>query len=198
MVSIDGDYAVWDFAVLTLDVDDAMERRLAAARWPRLALNGNPAVPAAGTAVRTAGIGVTVDGGRQPEAPLFVDEPTLTPDQCVSWGRQRRARGLPGWDWSRPLDHPAFLCAAVWAGGCSPCFGDSGGPVYQIAPAAAPGGEPTYVLVGVTSLVYCGLPDYPSVPARVSSGKEWVDEVVGRDTGRPEGWGANPTPSPAA
>lgn len=179
-----------------------MERRLAAAPWPRLSRNGDPAVPAAGTAVRTAGVGVTVDGGPPPAGPRFVDQPTLTPDECVSWGRQRRSRGLSGWDWTRPLDHPAFLCAAVWAGGCSPSLADSGGPVYQVAAAAAPGGEPTYVQVGVTSLVYCSLPDYPSVAARLSSAKEWVDEVVGWDTGRPGGgWGGRrppAAPSPAA
>lgn len=188
------EYAVWDFGVITLRVDEGTARRLAAAPWPRLALNGDPAAPAAGSAVRTAGFGVVVDGAPAEGAPRFVDQPALTPAQCVAWGAQRRRRGLTGWAWDRPLDHPAFLCAAVWAGGCSPCFADSGGPVYQVAPPTRGGGEPTYVQVGVTSLVYCSLPDYPSVSARLSAAKEWVDGVVGRDTGG----GAGGTPAAVA
>lgn len=163
----------------------AMERRLAAAPWPRLSLNGDPAVPAAGSAVQAAGVGVAVDGGPPPADPRFVDQPTLTPDECVSWGRLRRSRGLPGWDWTRTLDHPAFLCAAVWAGGrllpvlrrqrWASVPGGAGSGTRREADVRAGGGD--------EPKVYCCLPDFPSVAARLSSAKEWVDDVVGWDTG---------------
>lgn len=155
-----------------LRVDEPTVRRLSAAHWPRLALNGDPHAPAVGAAVRTAGCGLPVDEAPTPGGARYVDQPAPKPRQCVAWGGQQRRRGLPGWDWDRPPDHPAFVCAALWAGGCSPCRGDSGGPVYQVVPPRRRQGEPVYVQV--TRMVYCSLPDYPSVSARLSAAKEWV------------------------
>lgn len=173
-----------DVAVLTLrPPTDRAADVIAAAPWPRLRLNGDADVPAAGDAVRTAGFGLVVDAGPFSDGPLFVDQPALTPAQAAAYQRdvEEPVDYPDGRDGPIPpeerLDHPAVLCTAVWRGDCSACQGDSGGPVYHVVPPSRAGrGAPTYVQVGITSYGRgCGVPDTIDVTARVATLKGWID-----------------------
>ena len=50
------------------------------------------------------------------------------------------------------------MCAGELDGGKGTCFGDTGGPVYL---KETKNGTVRHVLVGITSVGYCGYPDYP-------------------------------------
>jgi len=72
-----------------------------------------------------------------------------------------------------------MICAGIYpAGGKDTCFGDSGGPVTASVDGRA-------VLAGITSwgTEPCGIPNYPGVFARVTSGLDWIYETMGLEPG---------------
>jgi secreted trypsin-like serine protease len=72
-----------------------------------------------------------------------------------------------------------MICAGIYpAGGKDTCFGDSGGPVTASVDGRA-------VLAGITSWGKepCGIPNYPGVFARVTSGLDWIYETMGLEPG---------------
>ncbi|GAB0496577.1 hypothetical protein MMPV_007890 [Pyropia vietnamensis] len=175
---------LYDVAVVTLLPPAGQAKAVADAPWPRLRLNGDAAVPAAGDAVRTSGYGLVVDAGPASNAAQFVDQPVLTPKEAFAYQRDVQEPRLNPEDPNRRippeerLDHPAVMCTAVWDGDCSSCQGDSGGPVYHVVPPSdeADGRGPTYLQVGITSYGEgCGRPDTADVAARVSTFKNWID-----------------------
>lgn len=176
--------SLYDAAVVTVRPTADQAKVIAAANWPRLRLNGDAAVPAAGDAVRAAGYGKVVYEGPASDGALFVDQPVLTPEEAAAYQRdvQEPRRFPEGRDTpltpKERLDHPAVMCTAVWDGDCSTCQGDSGGPLYQVVPPsrAADRRRPTYVQVGITSYGEgCGRPNTVDVTARVSTVKDWID-----------------------
>lgn len=83
-----------------------------------------------------------------------------------------------GSSWSVYFDPGMMICAGSYGiGRPAVCFGDSGGPLV-----ADPAGAK--VLAGVTSFVSgdppCTNPYQPGVFARVSTGRAWIDSVLGR------------------
>jgi secreted trypsin-like serine protease len=72
-----------------------------------------------------------------------------------------------------------MICAGTYpAGGRDTCFGDSGGPVT----ASVDGRR---ALAGITSWGNepCGIPNYPGVFARVTSGLDWIYETMELEPG---------------
>ncbi|XP_026493340.2 serine protease snake-like [Vanessa tameamea] len=77
--------------------------------------------------------------------------------------------------WGGFRDHQ--LCAGNLSGGIDTCQGDSGGPVQVKIPVKTEG--KMYWTVGITSFGNkCGQKNRPGVYTRVSSFKDWIEEIV--------------------
>ena len=65
-----------------------------------------------------------------------------------------------------------MFCAGFPSGGKDACYGDSGGPIFEVRD-----GQP--VQVGVISSGYgCARPDFSGVYSRVSGAYDWIQDTM--------------------
>lgn len=122
-------------------------------------VNSNPATPQPRAFARIVGYGKTAYFGTNPGNLLrHVDIPVVDNEQC-----SRLFKTLYTTD---------RVCAGYQSGSCSPCSGDSGGPLLQFDEHRRP-----VVVAVVHAGVACGSPGYPSIFMRVSSYVRWMRSV---------------------
>eukprot|EP00168_Porphyra_purpurea_P017824 TRINITY_DN634_c0_g1_i14.p1 TRINITY_DN634_c0_g1~~TRINITY_DN634_c0_g1_i14.p1 ORF type:complete len:532 (+),score=125.05 TRINITY_DN634_c0_g1_i14:362-1957(+) len=179
----DPDTSENDVAVLRLDADAPGWPAVNANEPPPVVVNRDAAVPAVASAARSSGYGVITEGYRfGMGVGRSVDSLIVDPAACEA--AYSRIQGTIG-PASNGHAPELMICSGVPAGGCDSCQGDSGGPLYQTKTVAAAGGTSTVsVIIGVTSWgVGCARPGVPGVYARTSAYADWIDGVVGAQTG---------------
>lgn len=122
-------------------------------------VNSDPSIPVSKSFARAAGYGITrLRGFNKGGLLRQVDISIVDWDLCKSLFLDSLT--------------PERLCAGSTTGRCSPCNGDSGGPLFQFDNAGNP------VLIGtVNAGVACGLFNYPAMFMRVSSYVGWMQSI---------------------
>jgi len=159
---------------------------------PLVVVNHNESLPVDNSGSRVAGFGTVTEGwGASAAFERSVDLRITPPAECEAILAAIDLRlGANETEAGRLHTPELHVCAAVPGRRCSACHGDSGGPLYQtlqLRTTDADGPLATVpLIVGiVTGGIACGLPGVPSVYARVSKYAEWIDGVVGANTGVP-------------
>jgi trypsin len=143
----------------------------------QVTLNTNAALPTAGQALTTLGLGLTSDGGRPASSLRDVVVSAISDANCL------QAYG------SSVFKSNVMFCAGD--SGKDACQGDSGGPIV-IRDGS------NHVLTGVVSFGYgCADPNYPGVYARVSSAFAWITSVACTEWGGSVNGACGSTPVPA-
>jgi hypothetical protein len=128
-----------------------------------LELNDDPTVPVAGQTLTTLGLGLTKLDGKRPKNLQYVDVQYIPNELCSN-------------DYKDEI-FDTMLCAGVEGGGKDSCQGDSGGPIVTMD-------GNIHNLVGIVSWGEgCARPNAPGVYARISSGIDWMRQVVCEDWG---------------
>jgi hypothetical protein len=129
---------------------------------PTILLNDDSASPCVGADVTVIGLGLTnYDAGTHPDALLKVNLQTVAHEQCAAiWGTEA-------------IGEDVMVCAGVQGKDKGSCNGDSGGPLLELR-------DGEYVQVGIASWMIKGCvgPDHPSVYARISGVKDWIDQMI--------------------
>ncbi len=124
---------------------------------PSVPLNSNPNSPISNEQLTVTGLGLTTDGGEEPEDLQKVDVYYLTPSTCSS---AYASQGIPN-------SSTVQMCAGVSGVDKGFCNGDSGGPLLNSRG----------VQVGIVSgSIGCG--SYPGFYSRVSNQISWIQQQV--------------------
>lgn len=127
-------------------------------------LNNNTASPKDFAFARAAGYGVIREGGYVHGNLLQVDVPIQPFSIC--------SNHVDDLDLGVSINDKHHICTGYKDGGCSPCFGDSGGPLFVFD------SEGNKVQVGVISFgTSCGEPRASAVYTRISSYLQWARSV---------------------
>lgn len=135
-----------------------------------MSINLNPDLPQPNSYVRAIGYGRTSINSSLDTKPTLreVDMPTASNENCEqSWGTVNVS-----------VSSAFQICAGDRDGNCSPCSGDSGGPLLQYTADGSP------VVLAVTSFTTntCGSPGRPSGFVRTSRFIRWLRaKTVGAD-----------------
>ncbi|XP_071493564.1 uncharacterized protein [Diadema antillarum] len=112
-----------------------------------------------GTYLTTTGFGETGSGSLSSNL-METRLPIIPSDVCVRWTEHT-------------LDHVSrVICVGYATGVQSPCYGDSGGPLFVEK-------DDAWFIVGIVSGgAWCGAPYMPAFYTRVTVVREWIDDVI--------------------
>ncbi|KAH6629322.1 trypsin [Boeremia exigua] len=117
--------------------------------------------PEAGIVATTAGWGNTRNATESNVLLRKVEVPIVSREECI-------ANYLADTPPKTVTDN--MVCAAVIGGGKDSCQGDSGGPLTDASTGA---------VIGIVSWgTGCALPNFPGVYARVSTGRDFIDQYL--------------------
>ena len=131
------------------------------AQLPSISLDG--AFAGTGDSLKVIGWGTTSSGGSQSDILLEVVVPVTSEAVCNQAYRN--------------IDYNSQICAGFTNGGRDSCQGDSGGPLLFT------NGGQDYVAGLVSFGQGCAEPNFPGVYTRTSGFLDWVDSIIGDDTG---------------
>jgi len=127
-------------------------------------INDDPKVPVVPDPLRVMGWGLTEYGGALSEVLLETTVNYISNEEC-----KEAFAGTP------KIITDGMMCA--YKDFTDACYGDSGGPLFQVDKDGEIGDRPTQV--GIVSWgIECANPKYPGVYARVSYYADWIKETV--------------------
>ena len=165
----DEDTFEWDFALLRLQTESGQPTT-------DLITPAEAGETAGGKPARIAGWGCTLQVSKEDCGPSG-GYPSKLREAEVQFVADSNCGS--GTSYGSSFEPVMMICAGIYpAGGKDTCFGDSGGPVTASV-------EGRRVLAGITSwgTEPCGIPNYPGVFARVTSGLDWIYETMGLEPG---------------
>ncbi|KAI1942882.1 hypothetical protein LOZ39_005683 [Ophidiomyces ophidiicola] len=141
-----------DIGLIHLSTSVQQSRNVRKARLPAKGSD-----PRSGSTASILGWGQTVHGGQRAPVLLKVDAPIVDRETC------RRLSKPPPANF-----HVTEKMICAGARNKSPCNGDSGGPIFDVA---------TKNLIGIISAGrYCGTENEPSVFTRISAYLDWIEQ----------------------
>ncbi|KAI2083990.1 hypothetical protein LOZ36_005235 [Ophidiomyces ophidiicola] len=141
-----------DIGLIHLSTSVQQSRNVRKARLPAKGSD-----PRSGSTASILGWGQTVHGGQRAPVLLKVDAPIVDRETC------RRLSKPPPANF-----HVTEKMICAGARNKSPCNGDSGGPIFDVA---------TKNLIGIISAGrYCGTENKPSVFTRISAYLDWIEQ----------------------